>query len=157
MCPAVDAEPTTVLVVDDSAFDRQLVGKLLESLTDVRLVYACQRHTKGWPPSCARPRPSSSPTWSCPTWKASSWSSKVRVQYPHISVILVTAYGSEEVAMQALRAGAANYIPKKHLARDLVPTLRHVLPIAAMTRERRRILGAWSGASRRSFSKTIPI
>ncbi len=49
---------------------------------------------------------------------------KVRAEHPQISVILVTAYGSEEVAMQALRAGAANYIPKKHLARDLVPTLR---------------------------------
>ena len=65
---------------------------------------------------------------------------KVRASHPHISVILVTAYGSEEVAMQALRAGASNYIPKKRLARDLVPTLRQVLSIATMTRERRRIL-----------------
>ena len=65
---------------------------------------------------------------------------QVRAQHPHISVILVTAYGSEEVAMQALRAGAANYIPKKRLARDLVPTLRQVLSIATTTRERRRIL-----------------
>jgi CheY-like chemotaxis protein len=55
-------------------------------------------------------------------------------------VILVTAYGSEEVAMQALRAGAANYIPKKRLTRDLVPTIRQVLSIAALTRERTRIL-----------------
>jgi CheY-like chemotaxis protein len=66
---------------------------------------------------------------------------RVRAAHPQISVILVTAYGSEEVAMKALRAGAANYIPKKRLTRDLVPTIRHVLSIAAMTRERRRILG----------------
>jgi CheY-like chemotaxis protein len=65
---------------------------------------------------------------------------QVRARHPQISVILVTAYGSEEVAMQALRAGAANYIPKKRLARDLVPTIRQVLSIATMTRERRRIL-----------------
>ena len=65
---------------------------------------------------------------------------QVRSRHPHISVILVTAYGSEEVAMQALRAGAANYIPKKRLARDLVPTIRQVLSIATTTRERRRIL-----------------
>ncbi len=65
---------------------------------------------------------------------------RVRTEHPHISVILVTAYGSEEVAMQALRAGAANYIPKKQLARDLAPTVRQVLTISAVTLERRRIL-----------------
>ena len=82
---------------------------------------------------------------------------QVRIQHPHISVILVTAFGSEEVAMRALRAGAANYIPKKHLARDLVPTLRQVLAIAGMTpRAPANPAAAWSGASRPSFSKTIP-
>ena len=44
---------------------------------------------------------------------------RVRAEHPEISVILMTAFGSEEVAMQTLRAGAANYIPKRDLARDL--------------------------------------
>ncbi len=35
------SEVTTVLVVDDSAFDRHLVSQLLESMKDVRVVYAC--------------------------------------------------------------------------------------------------------------------
>ena len=67
---------------------------------------------------------------------------EVRIRYPHIPVILMTAFGSEEVAMRALRAGAANYIPKKYLARDLAATLRHVLAISGMGRERYRILGS---------------
>ena len=61
---------------------------------------------------------------------------RVRLLHPHIPVILMTAYGSEEVAMEALRAGAANYIPKRLLARDLVQTLRKILSIIAARQER---------------------
>ena len=42
--------------------------------------------------------------------------------------------------MQTLRAGAANYIPKRDLARDLPSTLRRVRNVACQTRERGRIL-----------------
>jgi anti-sigma regulatory factor (Ser/Thr protein kinase) len=52
----------------------------------------------------------------------------------------MTAYGSEEVAVKALRAGAANYISKKDIGRDLVPTIRHILDLAALNRERGRLL-----------------
>ena len=52
----------------------------------------------------------------------------------------MTAFGSEEVAVRTLRAGAANYIPKKDLARDLPATLRRVLNVASLNRERGRIL-----------------
>ncbi len=38
---------------------------------------------------------------------------EIRDQFPRLPVILMTAYGSEDVAIQALRAGAANYVPKK--------------------------------------------
>ena len=34
-------DPTKILVVDDSAFDRQLIGQLLEPLADLKLVFAC--------------------------------------------------------------------------------------------------------------------
>jgi CheY-like chemotaxis protein len=136
---AVPTEPTTVLVVDDSAFDRLIIGRLLESLHDLRVVYACD----GREGLAAIPRESPAVILTdliMPNLEGLALVQQVRAEHPHISVILVTAFGSEEVAMQALRAGAANYIPKKHLARDLVPTIRQVLAIAAMTRERRRIL-----------------
>ena len=42
--------------------------------------------------------------------------------------------------MRTLRAGAANYIPKRDLARDLASTLRRVLNMGSLVRERRRIL-----------------
>jgi CheY-like chemotaxis protein len=139
ICGPLTREPVTVLVVDDSVFDRRLVGQLLESLKDVRLVYA--GNALEALAMIERESPAVVLTdLVMPDIEGLELVQQVRARYPHISVILVTAYGSEEVAMQALRAGASNYIPKKRLARDLVPTLKHVLSVAAMTRERRRIL-----------------
>jgi CheY-like chemotaxis protein len=59
----------------------------------------------------------------------------VRQQYPQIPVILMTAFGSEEIAVQALQSGAASYVPKKNLSQDLVNTLQDVLEVARATRE----------------------
>lgn len=59
----------------------------------------------------------------------------VRQKYPQIPVILMTAFGSEEIAVQALQSGAASYVPKKNLAQDLVATLKDVLELAQASRE----------------------
>lgn len=59
----------------------------------------------------------------------------VRQKYPQIPIILMTAFGSEEIAVQALQSGAASYVPKKNLAQDLVTTLRDVLEVAQANRE----------------------
>jgi CheY-like chemotaxis protein len=131
---------TTILVVDDSAFDRMVMGKLLETMVDVRVVYA--RNGQEGLDMIAREMPAVIlADLIMPDMEGLELVSKVRALYPQISIILITAYGSEEVAMRALRAGAANYIPKKHLARDLCTTVRQVLSIATTTLERRRILG----------------
>jgi CheY-like chemotaxis protein len=138
-CAPSPPEPTTVLVVDDSAFDRRLMGQLLESLPNIKLTFA--NNGREGLAVIERENPAVILTdLIMPDMEGLELVKKVRAQHPHISVILVTAYGSEEVAMKALRAGASNYIPKKRLARDLVPTLRQMLSIATMTRERRRIL-----------------
>jgi len=132
-------EVATVLVVDDSAFDRHLVGQLLQSLDDVRVVSAC--NGREGLEAIAREAPSVILTdLIMPDIDGLELVRRVRAEHPEICVILMTAFGSEEVAMRTLRAGAANYIPKKDLARDLTATLRRVLSMAALTRERRRIL-----------------
>jgi len=135
----VTRELTTVLVVDDSSAARRAIGEMLTSLEDVKVAYA--RDGREGLAAVAREAPSVILTdLVMPDMEGLELIQEVRAGHPHIPVILITAFGSEEVAMQALRAGAANYIPKKHLARDLIPTLRRVLALAAMTRERRRIL-----------------
>ncbi|MGH7337046.1 MAG: response regulator, partial [Myxococcota bacterium] len=54
----------------------------------------------------------------------------VRKSHPAVPVIVVTAHGSEEVAAQALRRGAASYTPKRDLARELSDTAERVLEAA---------------------------
>jgi CheY-like chemotaxis protein/anti-sigma regulatory factor (Ser/Thr protein kinase) len=64
----------------------------------------------------------------------------VRRDYPGIPVVLMTALGSEEVAVKALQAGAASYVPKRNLARDIVPALERVLAVAQTIRHQQRVL-----------------
>jgi len=63
-----------------------------------------------------------------------------RRKYPHVPVVLMTAFGSEEIAIQALERGAASYVPKRNLARDLVETLEAVLSVAQAKRDQERLL-----------------
>ncbi|HQZ64500.1 MAG TPA: SUMF1/EgtB/PvdO family nonheme iron enzyme, partial [Planctomycetaceae bacterium] len=50
----------------------------------------------------------------------------VQAEFPNIPVILVTAVGSEAIAAEAIRKGAASYVPKRNL-KDLIPTLQRLL------------------------------
>ena len=65
---------------------------------------------------------------------------EVREKHPLIPVILMTAYGSEEIAIEALRKGAASYVPKRNLTQDLAETLERVLSISRAGRDQQRLL-----------------
>ncbi|MDZ4851604.1 MAG: response regulator [Pirellulaceae bacterium] len=52
---------------------------------------------------------------------------QMRNIYPHIPAILVTARGSEHLAAEALRKGAAGYVPKANLEDLLLTTVDDVL------------------------------
>ncbi len=134
-----EGEISSVLVVDDSPLDREVIGRLLGSLKDVSVAFAGTGAEGLAAIKRVAPRVILADLV-LPDMEGTELIREVRAEHPHISMILVTAHGSEEVAMRALRAGAANYIPKRDLVRDLVPTLRQVLTIAAITHERRRIL-----------------
>jgi CheY-like chemotaxis protein/anti-sigma regulatory factor (Ser/Thr protein kinase) len=64
----------------------------------------------------------------------------VRSRSPTLPVILMTAHGSEEIAMQALQKGAASYVPKRNLARDLLETVEEVLRLTSAERGQQRLL-----------------
>lgn len=55
---------------------------------------------------------------------------QIRKQFPRVPTILITEYGSEDVAAEALHRGAVGYIPKRRIDSDLVPSLERVLGIA---------------------------
>jgi CheY-like chemotaxis protein len=52
---------------------------------------------------------------------------QMRNIYPHIPAVLVTARGSEHLAAEALRKGAAGYVPKSNVDDLLLPTVDDIL------------------------------
>jgi CheY-like chemotaxis protein len=134
------SRPRTILVIDDASFDTRIVGRLLESLDGIKLLFARNGHDGL--AIIERESPAVVLTdLTMPVMDGIEIARRVRSLHPHIPVVLMTAHGSEDVAMEALRAGATNYIPKRYLVRDLVQTLRKVLAIVASRQERGRTLG----------------
>jgi anti-sigma regulatory factor (Ser/Thr protein kinase) len=67
--------------------------------------------------------------------------SAVRKRYPLVPVVLMTSHGSETIAMEALRAGAASYVPKVAIPRDLRDTIQRLLSISTSQRSQIRLMG----------------
>jgi CheY-like chemotaxis protein/anti-sigma regulatory factor (Ser/Thr protein kinase) len=65
---------------------------------------------------------------------------EIRDKYPSVPVILMTAHGSEEIAVAALQKGAASYVPKRNLAADLAETIANVLQVARAGRNEQQLL-----------------
>jgi anti-sigma regulatory factor (Ser/Thr protein kinase) len=65
---------------------------------------------------------------------------EVQREFPLVPVILMTAQGSETIAVEALQQGAASYVPKSKLASMLAPTVQQVLSLAGERRSKRALL-----------------
>jgi CheY-like chemotaxis protein/anti-sigma regulatory factor (Ser/Thr protein kinase) len=67
---------------------------------------------------------------------------RVRQSYPGVPVVLLTAAGGEGVALEALRRGAASYVPKAELAAQLAASLEQVALAGQAARSRQRLLSS---------------
>jgi len=65
----------------------------------------------------------------------------IRRQYPSVPVVLMTAFGSEMIAFESLRKGAASYVPKQEIIGSLATTLQQVFEVSRTAR-RDALLGA---------------
>jgi two-component system, NtrC family, response regulator AtoC len=67
---------------------------------------------------------------------------RIRADYPEIPVVLLTGFGTIEMAVEAMRAGAASFVVKPYTEEVLIQTLRRALQTApgetAFPREPRR-------------------
>ena len=68
--------------------------------------------------------------------------SQVVERYPEVPVILMTGKGSEEVAVEALQAGAASYVPKAALHQYLLTTVQDVLDMVRERSSHARLMGS---------------
>lgn len=131
----------TVLIVDDSMIDRRIAGSILEKVPGLRAEYASDGEEAL--EAIAHREPSLVLTdIQMPGMDGLVLVQNIRERHPRLPVILMTAQGSEDLAINALRAGAASYVPKKSLARTLTETIRHVLDLSGVDRRRQRLLGS---------------
>ena len=140
--PLADAAPDSeinVLVVDDAAIDRRMTGAIIEQNLGWRVTYA----EDGAVALAAMERETPRVVLTdlrMPGMDGLELVAAVCRRYPFVPVVLMTAFGNEEIAIQALREGAASYVPKKSQDRDLVPTLEQVVAAAKLERHQQQLL-----------------
>jgi CheY-like chemotaxis protein len=128
-----------VLVVDDSAVDRARAGGLLKKGGGMVPMYASNGREALSFIAAQKPDIVVSDL-QMPEMDGLELVETIRREHPGLPVILMTAHGSEETAIQALRKGATNYVAKRNLARELVATVASVLEIAGADRGQQQIL-----------------
>jgi len=128
----------TVLVVDDQEPSRTLLGEELAG-AGFRIAQASDGD-EGWQQFCAATPDIVVTDLQMPGMSGLELVSAVREQYPLMPIVLMTAQGSEEIAVAALQQGAANYVPKRILAEELVDTVARVLTASSIDRSHSRLL-----------------
>jgi CheY-like chemotaxis protein len=131
--------PVKVLVVDDAVVDRRLAGAIIERTLGWTPVYADSGKAALALIATEAPRLILTDL-NMPEMDGLELVAAVRQRWAMIPVVLMTAYGSEEIAMRALQEGAASYVPKKCLADGLPTTLERVWGAARMEFLHRRLL-----------------
>ncbi len=127
-----------VIVVDDSVFYRAIVGQLIEQGLGRPVTFAMNGREAL--DAIAVHKPAIVLTdLQMPVMGGLELVEAMRATYPHIPVVLMTAFGSEDVAMLALKAGATSYLGKSRLADHLVGTLEQVLKIVEGHEARDRV------------------
>jgi len=119
----------TVLVVDDSEVDRRVTGSWIPREIDAKILYArdgvdALQQVEAHHPDLVIT------DLQMPSIDGLQLLATLKENCPWLPVILVTAKGSETIAAEALRRGAASYVPKRSLARDLSSTIIQVLNAA---------------------------
>ncbi len=132
------SEVPTVLVVDDSPVDQHLIGTVMEQAVGWRAVYAAS----GSEALAALDREQPALVLTdllMPGMSGLELLDTIHSRYPLVPVVLMTAHGTEEVALQALKRGAASFVPKRRLQTDLAETLEQVLAAAQTHRQQQRL------------------
>lgn len=128
-----------ILVVDDSLVDLRLASRLLEKNPDWEVSSA--RNGREGLAQVELEIPDLIVTdLKMPEMNGLELVEVIRNEYPLVPVVLMTAAGSESIAVTALEKGAASYVPKNELGSELVNTVARILSTSTRRRKRRRLL-----------------
>lgn len=128
----------TVLIVDDSPLDRRLATRFLEEVGFN--VLAVENGQQALEQMDATKPDVILTDMQMPVMDGLELVGRVTSDHPTVPVIVMTAFGSEATAVSALQLGAASYVPKQDLNKDLVSTVKNVLSVTRMRRETRSML-----------------
>ncbi len=142
-----------ILIVDDSRVDRQLAARILQKHTtwaeldpdDALDISFAEDGAAALEAVRASPPDLILTDLNMPNMDGLQLVEEIRLAHQQVPVILMTAQGSDEIALKALKSGAANYVPKKLLAQELVDTTLSVLEAAHAGRSHARLLECLSG------------
>lgn len=130
---------TLVLIVDDSPIDRALAGGLLEKQGGCDVLFAVDGQSAL--DAIRDSKPDLIVTdMQMPLMNGLELVAKLRKDSDLTPVILMTATGSEELAVEALRVGASSYVAKRSLNTRLIDTARMVLASANEDREQSTLM-----------------
>ncbi len=125
----MNAGRKTILVVDDNAVDRHLVGSILSKIEGWDVQFA--NHGAAAIALIDESEPDLVVTdMQMPYVDGLELVKSIRDRHSHIPVVLITSYGSEKTAVEALKCGAASYSPKSALQQDLARTVEQVLQMS---------------------------
>jgi CheY-like chemotaxis protein len=128
-----------VLVVDDSPLECQLTARLLEQKPEWRMTFASNGgealgQIERQPPDVVLS------DLKTPEMDGLEFLTTMRDRFSQIPVVIMTGPGSEGIAMQALRSGAASYVVKKSRANQLISVLEMVLAASSRRRNHHQLL-----------------
>jgi CheY-like chemotaxis protein/anti-sigma regulatory factor (Ser/Thr protein kinase) len=128
-----------VLIVDDDPVHRDLAGRYLEGLNGLETRAATDGHD-ALRALGEQPADIVVTDLYMPSMDGLDLVGKIHEEFPGLPVVLMTSYGSEQLAVRALAAGAASYVPKSALKEDLLRTVRQVLELTRARRGDEQIL-----------------
>jgi CheY-like chemotaxis protein/anti-sigma regulatory factor (Ser/Thr protein kinase) len=119
----------TILVADDVVADRRLVGAILEQDSDLEILYATDGADAIAQVEMANPDLVLT-DMRMPNMDGLQLVRAVRERCGSTPIVVMTSHGSEQLAADALAAGAASYVPKSESSSELLDTVRHVLALS---------------------------
>ena len=118
-----------VLVVDDTPVDRTLAGGLLDKSDDLQVQFA-ENGAAALDMLQQSKFDLVVTDLQMPEVDGLELVTRIQMVQPDLPVILMTAQGSETIAIEALQQGAAGYVPKSQLANLLQQTAEEVLAMS---------------------------